>query len=335
MTVLRVSIVGALSIVSALAIFDLRAASQSPAGPRVLVFTKTAGFRHASIPAGVRALRELGSKAGLAMDVTEDASAFKDANLRRYRAVVFLLTTGDVLGPGEQAAFERFVRNGGGFAGVHSASDTEHDWPWYGRLVGAYFRTHPAIQSGVVRVEDSRHPSTRGLPSRWTRTDEWYSFASNPRGSVRVLANLDESSYDPGAGAMGRDHPIAWAHEFERGRAWYTAGGHTDQSYAEPLFRRHLLGGIRYAAGLTPPRIRSVSTAVRERRVAVTVRYASCRPCRGRLEVASSRAALRTGGGVARGTSRPLGRGRHRLSIVLEDPLTGVTVTARRSVVVP
>src|ERR671914_95722 len=220
------------------------ATTEAAPHPRILAFTKTAGFRHESIPVALRAVRELGAQAGLAVDSTEDARAFSDRNLARYAAVVFLLTTGDVLDDGQQAAFERFIRAGGGFAGVHSASDTEYDWPFYGGLVGAYFSNHPAIQRATIDVVGARHPSTVGLPRRWTRTDEWYNFARPPAG-VRVLARIDEGSYSPGDGAMGRNHPLAWARAFQGGRAWYTAGGHTDETYSEPLFRRHLIGGVR------------------------------------------------------------------------------------------
>ena len=213
---------------------------------KVLVFSKTAGFRHASIPAAVAAVRGLGARNNFAVDATEDAAAFDDARLRNYRAVVFLLTTGDVLDARQQAAFERYIRAGGGYVGVHSASDTEYDWAWYGGLVGAYFQNHPAIQVATVRVEDRRHPSTETLPDPWVRKDEWYNVRPNPRGKVRVLARLDESTYK--GGTMG-DHPVAWCHEYDGGRAWYTAGGHTRESYSEPKFLEHLLGGIRYAAG--------------------------------------------------------------------------------------
>jgi cytochrome c len=217
-------------------------------GWSVLVFTRTAGFRHDSIPDGIDALQRLGAEYGFGIDATEDPAAFTDANLASYRAVIFLLTTGHVLELDQQAAFERYVRAGGGYVGVHSATDTEYDWPWYGGLVGAYFDSHPAIQSAIVRVEDSSHPSTRDLPETWLRTDEWYNFRSNPREQpdVHVLASLDESSYS--GGRMG-DHPTAWWHSYDGGRAWYTAGGHTRESYGEPLFVAHLLGGIQYAAG--------------------------------------------------------------------------------------
>jgi cytochrome c len=215
------------------------------AEPRILLFSKTAGFRHDSIPDAIAAIEALGAQHGFAVDATEDAAAFSDEGLAGYRAVVFLMTTGDVLDEAQQAAFERYIRAGNGYAGVHSASDTEYHWPWYGELVGAYFSSHPAIQQARIQIEDGAHPSTAGLPSPWTRTDEWYSFRTNPRAQVHVLATLDESSYQ--GGTMGADHPIAWYHDYDGGRAWYTAGGHTSASYAEPEFLQHLLGGLRYA----------------------------------------------------------------------------------------
>jgi type 1 glutamine amidotransferase len=214
---------------------------------RILAFTKTTGYRHDAILDAVAALRALGAEHGFAVDHTEDAAVFGDALLAPYRAVAFVLTTGEILDGEQQAAFERFIRAGGGYVGVHSACDTEYAWPWYGRLVGAYFQHHPEIQAATVVVEDRAHPSTVDLPERWERTDEWYDFRTNPRSEVRVLARLDESTYS--GGEMGMDHPIAWYHEFEGGRSWYTAGGHTAESYREPLFLQHLLGGIRYAVG--------------------------------------------------------------------------------------
>ncbi|WP_019816221.1 ThuA domain-containing protein [Saccharomonospora saliphila] len=216
----------------------------------VLVFSKTAGYRHGSIPTGIAAIEKLGAEHGFSVDATEDAGAFTDDNLAGYDAVVWLSTTGDVLDENQEAAFERYVADGGGYAGVHAASDTEYDWPWYGELVGAYFDSHPHIQEATVHVEDRQHPSTADLPYEWNRTDEWYNYQDNPRGDVHVLASLDESSYDAGSGAMGDDHPIAWCHENKGGRAWYTGGGHTDESFSEPEFLSHLAGGIRYAAGL-------------------------------------------------------------------------------------
>jgi type 1 glutamine amidotransferase len=134
--------------------------------------------------------------------------------------------------------------------GAHSASDTGYDWPFYGELAGTYFAGHPEIQPATVHVEDRAHPATSDLPEVWPRTDEWYNFRANPRGSVHVLATVDEGTYS--GGSMGADHPIAWCREFAGGRAFYTAGGHTRESYAEPLFLAHLTGAIRWAAGLAP-----------------------------------------------------------------------------------
>jgi type 1 glutamine amidotransferase len=223
-----------------------------PVAARVLVFSKTAGFRHTSIEPGIAAIRGLGAANGFEVDATEDAGQFTSANLGRYRAVVFLSTTGDVLNGAQQAAFMDYIRHGGGFAGIHAAADTEYGWPWYGDLLGARFARHPAPAEARIEVEDRDHPSTRTLPDPWNRFDEWYDFQSNPRSrGVTVLLRLDEASY-PG-GQMGSDHPIAWYHELDGGRAWYTAGGHTDTSFSEPSFRAHLLGGIRYAAGLDAP----------------------------------------------------------------------------------
>ncbi|MEW2313684.1 ThuA domain-containing protein [Streptomyces bauhiniae] len=214
---------------------------------RVLVFSKTAGFRHDSIPDGIAAVRQLGATDGLTVDATEDATAFTTRNLRRYDAVVFLSTTGDVLNSTQQRAFEGYIRQGGGYVGVHAAADTEYDWPFYGGLAGAWFDSHPAIQPATVVVEDHAHPSTAELPARWERTDEWYNYRSNPRENAHVLASLDESSYT--GGTMNGDHPIAWCQSYQGGRAFYTGGGHTRESYADPAFRAHLLGGLRWATG--------------------------------------------------------------------------------------
>ena len=214
----------------------------------VLVFSKTAGFRHDSIPDGIAAVRVLGAEHGFRVDDTEDAGRFTDATLAQYKVVMFLSTTGDILDPEQKAGLERYIRAGGGFVGIHSASDTEYHWPWYGRLIGAWFASHPQIQHATIRIEDANHPSTKGLPASWERTDEWYNFRSDPRGAVHVLASLDESTYT--GGAMGSDHPIAWCQNVDGGRSWYTAMGHTRESYAEPLFRLHLWGGIESAAGI-------------------------------------------------------------------------------------
>jgi type 1 glutamine amidotransferase/regulation of enolase protein 1 (concanavalin A-like superfamily) len=245
--VLTLALAGAAGLIGSLGGPGIAAAQDAP---KVLVFSKTAGFRHASIPSGIAAIRQLGADHGFAVDATEDAAQFTSARLAQYDAVVWLSTTGDVLNAAQEAAFEAYIKQGGGYVGVHAAADTEYGWSWYGGLVGAYFQSHPANQTARVRVTDRAHPSTRDLPAEWTRFDEWYNYAASPRQRVHVLAELDESSYSPGSGAMGADHPIAWCHGYDGGRAWYTGMGHTNESYAEKEFLQHVLGGIRYAAGI-------------------------------------------------------------------------------------
>jgi type 1 glutamine amidotransferase len=215
---------------------------------QVLLFSRTAGFRHDSIPAARAAFMDMQAEGGYVASATEDPAAFTVDTLARFQVVVFLLTTGDVLDDTQQLAFEAWVNAGGSYLGVHSASDTEYDWPFYGQLVGAYFLMHPAVQQARVSIEVTDHPATAGIASPWVRTDEWYDFRTNPRPQVTVLATVDESSYT--GGTMGADHPIAWFHPTGGGgRALYTAMGHSIDSYAEPSFRQHLLGALRWAAG--------------------------------------------------------------------------------------
>lgn len=221
-------------------------ASCSDDSPRILVFTKTAGYYHESIPTGIEAIQKLGAENGFSVDTTRDASKFTEHELKKYQAVVFLSTTLNVLNADQQVAFERYIQAGGGYVGIHAAADTEYDWPWYNRLVGAYFLSHPAIQPAGITVIDTSHLSMKGLPARWERTDEWYNYKSIYSG-IHVLAELDEQSYE--GGANGAHHPIAWYHEYDGGRSFYTGGGHTKEAYSEPLFLKHVLGGIKYAMG--------------------------------------------------------------------------------------
>jgi type 1 glutamine amidotransferase len=227
------------------------ATTTAPDGFRVLVLTRTAGFRHRSIEDGVAAIRGLGRRHGFGVDDTADPARIGQG-LAGYRAVVFLSTTGDLLDPGQQAALERYLQGGGGWVGVHGAADAEYDWPWYGGLVGAWFHRHPPVQRATVRPVPGAAALAGKLPGRWERSDEWYDFRANPRPRVRVLATLDESTYR--GGGMGTDHPIAWCQEYDGGRAWYTGMGHTGDSFREPAFLAHLLAGIRYAAGQTAAR---------------------------------------------------------------------------------
>jgi type 1 glutamine amidotransferase len=215
----------------------------------VLVFSRTVGFRHDSIAVGTQAIRDLGAANSFTVTATEDPAQFNATNLARFEVVIFLNTTGDVLNATQQTAFENYIRAGGGYVGVHSAADTEYDWPFYGQLVGAYFASHPAIQQVTERVENRAHAATQHLSPTWVRTDELYNYRTNVRSTARVLATLDESTYS--GGTMGGDHPHTWCKTLEGGRAFYTGNGHTQASYSEPNFRSMLLGGIRYAAGRT------------------------------------------------------------------------------------
>ncbi|MFL5562645.1 MAG: ThuA domain-containing protein [Gemmatimonadaceae bacterium] len=225
------------------------AQSAQPAQPRVLVFSKTAGFRHSSIPNGIAAIRKLGADNGFAVDTTEDATVFTENRLKRYATVIFLSTTGDVLDPAQQRAFERYIQAGGGWVGIHSATDTEYDWPWYNHLAGAYFNGHPNnpnVRKGTFRVVDRSNACTQGLPDRWEREDEFYNFKSIDT-TIHVLVDIDEKSYQ--GGTNGDHHPMSWYHDFNGGRAWYTNMGHTEATYTDPLFLGHLLCGIKYAIG--------------------------------------------------------------------------------------
>jgi len=222
------------------------ALADAPAEPAILVFTRTAGFRHDSIPTAVATLRALGQAQGLRVDHGEDPTVFSTGQLARYRAVVFASTTGDILDPAQQAALRAFVEGGGGFMGLHAAADTEYQWPWYGELVGAWFDSHPpGLQTAQVTLHGGAHDG-----QAWTVTDELYNYRRNPRPWVQVLATVDERGY--AGGTMGADHPIAWCRPVGKGRSWYTGLGHTDAIYADPTLRALLQRGLAHVTGASP-----------------------------------------------------------------------------------
>ncbi len=221
-------------------------ASCSKKEKNILVLSKTAGFRHSSIETGIAAIKKLGFENGFNVVSTEDASYFVEDSLKNFDAVVFLNTTGNILDAVQQADFERFIQAGGGFVGVHAATDTEYGWPWYNKLVGAYFKNHPKIQTANLRILDNTHMTTKMLESTWAKADEWYNFR-NIYENINVLIDIDESSYE--GGENGEQHPISWYHEYDGGRSFYTAMGHTEDTYQDKLFLDHLLAGINYAAG--------------------------------------------------------------------------------------
>lgn len=213
---------------------------------RVLIFSKTAGFHHESIPVGIKAIQKLATENNFMVDTTTNSALFTEKKLKKYAAVIFLSTTGNVLDDEEQKAFEQYIKHGGGFVGVHAATDTEYDWPWYGHLVGAYFKSHPHIQQATLDVVDHNFPGTKNLPDHWTRTDEWYNYKWIDSG-LHVLITIDESTYK--GGENGTNHPMCWYHNFDGGRAFYVEMGHTNESYEEPEYLNLLLSGIEYAMG--------------------------------------------------------------------------------------
>jgi type 1 glutamine amidotransferase len=219
--------------------------------PRVLVFRKTAGFHHSSIAIGTTAIQTLGAEHNFDVDTTVDADKINFENLKKYKAVIFLSTTGDVLNDEQQEAFKKYIESGGGYMGIHAATDCEYNWQWYGNLSGAYFGGHPAQQEATLHIEDANNISTRHLPNPWVRKDEWYSFKWIAK-DLHVLITIDEKSYSQGKIAPMGYHPMAWYHEYDGGRAFYTELGHTEESFADPLYLKHILGGIEYAMGASP-----------------------------------------------------------------------------------
>ena len=212
----------------------------------ILLFSKTVEFRHESIEPAIDAIKDLGFKNNFKVFHTEDGSYFESMRLKNYHAIIFLNTSGDVLNDDQQTHFKNYIQGGGGWVGIHCATDTETDWPWYGKLAGAYFNGHPEIQEAKLIVVDKSHSSTAMLPYDWIRTDEWYNFKDINQ-EINILIKIDENSYE--GGTNGTNHPIAWYHTFDGGRVFFTALGHTNESYSEKLFLQHLLGGIKWASG--------------------------------------------------------------------------------------
>lgn len=219
---------------------------------KALLFTKTAGFHHTSIHEGVDGVRALASRHNFSVDWQEDPSVFSEQRLKNFDVVIFLNTTGDILNAEQQASFEKYIQSGKGWVGIHSAADTEYDWPWYGKLVGMYFKTHPAQQTAFLDVKDNNFPGLERFPKRMLWTDEWYEYRKPYNADdLKILITLDEKSYTPktsqGTG-MGAEHPMAWYHNYDGGRAFYTGLGHIGLVYSDQSFLDLLYGGIYWAA---------------------------------------------------------------------------------------
>lgn len=228
---------------------------------KALLVTTTRGWHHESIHAGVLAIQQLGVKHHFQVDLLEDNFGFNDNTLANYQVVIFLNTTGDIFNEQEQKAMERFIQSGKGFMGIHSASDTEYDWAWYNKLVGRMFVIHPAIQSARLNILDASFPGLEGFSNKKQWTDEWYEFGPDKVEGLKTILAVDESSYNPIANwaansnrdavagkGMGVFHPIAWYHNFDGGRAFYTNLGHLPSDFADPSFLSHVAAGIIYAA---------------------------------------------------------------------------------------
>lgn len=216
--------------------------------PRVLVFYKTAGYYHTCIPVGIEAFKKLGQENNIDFYFTKDSLDFNDKNLKKFGAVIFFNTTGNVLDENGQKAMENFIRSGKGFVGIHSAADTEYKWPWYNQLVGAWFKNHPEQQNAKMKVANQSFIATQDMPAEWTKLEEWYNFRDTHWDKTTTLVTLDEKSYT--GGANGDFHPISWYQEFDGGRSFYTGIGHRDETFGDPVYMKHLLGGIKYALGL-------------------------------------------------------------------------------------
>jgi len=230
---------------------------------KVLLFTKTSGWHHESLHDGVTAFRALAKKHDFGLEWHEDATRINDQNLEQFDVIVFLSTTGDILDAEQQAAMERFIQAGKGFVGIHAAADTEYDWPWYQKLVGRTFATHPQIQSAMLQVETRSFPGLARMPDSLLWTEEWYDFGPENIEGLTYILSVDEATYDPSlywgnppkGDGMGDFHPISWYHEFDGGRSFYTALGHTAADYSDPIFTEHVYGGIYWAAtgrGIAP-----------------------------------------------------------------------------------
>ena len=215
---------------------------------RVLIFSLTKGYHHASIADGIAAITQWGSEAGFGTDTTTNPALFTYNNLKRYKALIFLSPTSNgFFNDDEKAALQKYIHHGGGFVGIHAATDCLYDWDWYGRLVGAYFTKHPKIQQAVLHKTGQQNIATQSLPAEWPHTDEWYNF-KNISPDIKVLLTVDEKTYT--GGENGDKHPISWYQAFEGGRVFYTALGHTKEDYTtDTLFKAHVLAGIKYALG--------------------------------------------------------------------------------------
>jgi type 1 glutamine amidotransferase len=227
---------------------------------RILVYTRNftpdgKGYVHDNIAASVEAIRRMGAENGFAVEASDDPSVFTAENLERYKALVFSSSNNEAFSADAQRdAFKRYIKSGGGFVGIHSATGSERNWPYFWAVVGGKFLRHPKMQKFTVRVKDRAHPSTKDLPATFEWEDEcYYNEKLNP--DIRVLLVTDPAKLDdPDKGdypgdRFGDSLPLAWYHTYDGGRQFYTALGHKKEHYSDPILTRHILGGILWAMG--------------------------------------------------------------------------------------
>ena len=222
---------------------------------KALMVTTTKGWHHESLHSGVLAIQQLGIKNFFDAVLFENPNGFTDKYLEQFQVIIFINTTADIFDSAQQKVMERFIQSGKGYVGIHSASDTEYDWDWYTKLVGRMFHIHPTIQTARLNVIDPSFPGLQGFANGKLWTDEWYEFGPEKTSGLNYVLSIDETSYDPkvqwgekkGVG-MGKLHPIAWYHNFDGGRAFYTALGHMPSDFSDPIFLSHLYAGIFWAA---------------------------------------------------------------------------------------
>jgi type 1 glutamine amidotransferase len=222
---------------------------------KALLVTTTNGWHHESVHAGVLAIQELGVRNFFDVVYFDNPAGFTDKYLSQFQVVIFLNTTGDIFDTAQQKVMERFIQSGKGFVGIHSASDTEYDWEWYTKLVGRMFYIHPPVQTAKLKILDNKFPGLQGFADGRLWTDEEYQFGPEKVTDLHYILGVDETTYNPkvdwgakkGEG-MGAMHPLAWYHEYDGGRSFYTALGHLPISFSDPAFLNHIYAGILYAA---------------------------------------------------------------------------------------
>jgi type 1 glutamine amidotransferase len=222
---------------------------------KALVVTTTNGWHHESLHAGFLAIKELGIKNFFDVTLFENPGGFNDRYVEQFQVIIFLNTTGNIFDTAQQKVMERFIKSGKGYVGIHSASDTEYDWEWYTKLVGRMFNIHPAVQTARLKILDNKFPGLQGFENGKLWTDEWYDFSPEKIQGLNYVLAVDESSYNPKvqwgqkkSDGMGQLHPLAWYHEYDGGRSFYTALGHLPTNFSEPAFLNHLYAGIFWAA---------------------------------------------------------------------------------------